>query len=292
MDPYRDHHRKIRSPLDLEQPEAEEEQATNKPDVEKTADEINEEQHDDNQAVKGEKIPLMDHLTDLRRELIRSAIAFTLVFLFVFGTIHFWFPYITRGHELIILGPLEVIRFYMWISFALAMGLAMPFICFFIWQFVKPGLKEKESRLVGLYLPAMLLLFLLGLLFGYFIVNPASYQFLLGLGAIHFTVLVSAKEYMSFLFMTTLPLGLMFELPIVVLFLSALGVLRKETMRRFRKWAYLILGIVSALITPPDFISQLLVLIPMAILYESSLLLIGWMENRTTLPDGDIETQS
>ncbi|MBO1913998.1 twin-arginine translocase subunit TatC, partial [Microvirga sp. 3-52] len=115
-------------------------------------------------------------------------------FIIVFVTINLWFPYVTRGHELIVLGPLEVVKFYMSISTALAVGLALPFLCHFLWQFVKPGLNERESQFLSLYSPIMFLLFLGGIAFGYFVVNPLSYNFLVSLGAMNFNVMVSAQE--------------------------------------------------------------------------------------------------
>lgn len=221
---------------------------------------------------------LVDHLGELRKQLIKSAFVFLFFLLLVFSTLNFWFPYVVRGHDLVILGPLEIIKFYTSISVTLALGLSLPFLSHFLWQFVKPGLKEEESRFLGLYSPVMLLLFILGIAFGYFILNPLSYQFLVGLGAANFAVMISASEYVHFLIMTTVPLGLLFEMPIVALFLSSIGILSSVSMKKVRKWSYLVLAIVSALITPPDFISQLLVLIPMALLYEASIYLVKKME--------------
>lgn len=221
---------------------------------------------------------LVDHLGELRKQLIKSAIVFLFFLLVVFSTLNYWFPYVVRGHDLVILGPLEIIKFYTSISVTLALGLSLPFLSHFLWQFVKPGLKEEESKFLGLYSPVMLLLFILGVAFGYFVLNPLSYQFLVGLGAANFAVMISANEYVHFLIMTTVPLGLLFELPIVALFLSSIGILTSTSMKKVRKWSYLVLAIVSALITPPDFISQLLVLIPMAILYEASIYLVRKME--------------
>lgn len=221
---------------------------------------------------------LVDHLGELRKQLIKSAFVFLFFLLLVFSTLNFWFPYVVRGHDLVILGPLEIIKFYTSISVTLALGLSLPFLSHFLWQFVKPGLKEEESRFLGLYSPVMLLLFILGIAFGYFILNPLSYQFLIGLGAANFAVMISASEYVHFLIMTTVPLGLLFEMPIVALFLSSIGILSSVSMKKVRKWSYLVLAIVSALITPPDFISQLLVLIPMALLYEASIYLVKKME--------------
>ncbi|MDN7246686.1 twin-arginine translocase subunit TatC [Planococcus shenhongbingii] len=221
---------------------------------------------------------LVDHLGELRKQLIKSIFVFLFFLLLVFSTLNFWFPYIVKGHDLVILGPLEVIKFYTSISATLALGLSLPFLCYFLWQFVKPGLLETEARFVGLYSPAMLILFLLGISFGYFIVNPLSFQFLIGMGEANFAVMISANEYIHFLIMTTIPLGLLFEMPIVALFLSSIGLLTSESMKSVRKWSYLVIAIVSALITPPDFISQLIVLIPMAVLYEVSIYIVRRIE--------------
>lgn len=221
---------------------------------------------------------LVDHLGELRKQLIKSVFVFLFFLLLVFSTLNFWFPHVVKGHDLVILGPLEVIKFYTSISVTLALGLSLPFLCYFLWQFVKPGLLETEARFIGLYSPAMLLLFILGISFGYFIVNPLSYQFLIGLGEANFAVMISASEYVHFLIMTTIPLGLLFELPIVAMFLSSIGLLTSSSMKNVRKWSYLTIAIVSALITPPDFISQLIVLIPMALLYEASIFIVRKME--------------
>jgi len=148
---------------------------------------------------------------------------------------------------------------------------------------VKPGLNERESQFLSLYSPVMLLLFLGGIAFGYFIVNPLSYNFLVALGAMNFTVMVSAQEYASFLLMTTVPLGLLFELPIVALFLATIGLLTSDSMKKVRKWSYLSLAVISALITPPDFISQLIVLIPMMLLYEASIYIVRSTERRNAV---------
>ncbi|MGE6368107.1 twin-arginine translocase subunit TatC [Planococcus kocurii] len=223
---------------------------------------------------------LVDHLGELRKQLIKSVIVFLFFLLVVFSTLNFWFPYIVKGNNLVILGPLEVIKFYTSISATLALGLSLPFLIHFIWQFVKPGLEEKEARFLGLYSPVMFLLFVLGLAFGYFIVNPLSFQFLIGLGMANFDVMISANEYIHFLIMTTVPLGLLFEMPIIALFLSSIGILTSVSMKKVRKWSYLVLAIVSALITPPDFLSQLLVLIPMAGLYEASIFIIKKTEDK------------
>ncbi|WP_225340595.1 twin-arginine translocase subunit TatC [Lysinibacillus capsici] len=275
MDPYEDGKRKYLSPLDKPQAEPPKpvEALVEIPNVAIEEDHVSDEP----------LIPvtsLLEHLSDLRKQIIKGLTVFILFFIVVFSTINIWFPFITRGHSLVILGPLEVVKFYMTISTTLAFGLAMPFLVHFLWSFIKPGLKEEESRILGLYAPIMLVLFLVGVAFGYFVVNPLSYTFLVSIGATNFDVMVSANEYMHFLIMTTVPLGLLFELPIVALFLSAIGVLTAESMKKIRGWSYITMGVGSAVVTPPDFISQLLVLIPMIILYEISIYLVKRIERK------------
>lgn len=279
MDPYGE--RKLISPLAKKNVELEKPREQEKPAVQQLSEEPPQKPPAPEPPQQDDRVEtLIDHLGDLRKQLIKSLLVFGVFLIVVFSTLNLWFPYVVKGHDLVILGPLEVIKFYTSISLTLALGLSLPFLCHFLWQFVKPGLKEEESRFIGLYSPAMLLLFILGVGFGYFIVNPLSYQFLVGLGAANFAVMISASEYIHFLIMTTIPLGLLFEMPIVALFLSSIGILTSVSMKKVRKWSYLVLAIVSALITPPDFISQLLVLIPMAVLYEASIYIVRKMEGR------------
>ena len=150
---------------------------------------------------------LIEHISDLRSMLIKSAVAFVFFFMLIFLTIQYWFPYLTKGHELIVRGPFEVIRFYIRTSGALGIGLSLPFICYFVWQFMRPGLVEKgrpiPEVLFSDHVPAVPC----GTFLRYFVVHPISYFFLIQMGEENFDVLVTADEYMSFLLMTTMPFG-------------------------------------------------------------------------------------
>lgn len=264
--------RKIVSPLDKKSEETK-------------IEAVKEEQEEENNE------SLVDHLSDLRKQLIKSAFVFLFFLIVVFSTMNKWFPLVTKGNELVVFGPFQIVKFYTSITVTLALGLSLPFLIHFVWQFVKPGLKTNEVRYLGLYSPIMFLLFILGVAFGYFVVNPLSYQFLMTFGAMNFDVIVSAQEYIHFLIMTTIPLGFLFELPIIAMFLSSIGALTSETMKNIRKWSYLVIAIVSALITPPDFISQLIVLIPMALLYEASIYIVKKMESRQVADQAELATE-
>lgn len=294
MDPYSKKNHKMLSPLDKEEQEEVEKETEENPDVdEKSKEPATEQEQADKIEIKREEEPtedeenaalqptkVMDHLRDLRKQLVKSAVVFLLFFIVTLSTINYWFPYLTRGHKLIILSPMDVISFYTAIAAALALGLSIPFLTHFIWDFVKPGLNEKETKFFSLYSPIIFILFVIGLAFGYFVLNPLSYSFLVKLGAINFDVMISAREYARFLLLTTLPIGLMFELPIVALFLSSIGILNSTTMKKVRKWSYISIAVISALITPPDFMSQLIVLVPMVGLYEMSIYLVTRIEKK------------
>lgn len=224
--------------------------------------------------------PLTDHLEDLRLVLIKSAVTITIWFLIIFTTVGWWFPVVSKGAEIVVLGPFEVIRFYLRTAGAISIGFSIPFICWFLWQFMRPGLVDKETQFLKGSLPVMLLLFVTGLSFGYFIVHPLSYFFLIEMGEQNFNVLVTADEYMSFLLITTIPFGLVFQLPVVALFLHHIELLTVEVMTTMRKYAYFALLVITALIAPPDVFTHLVTLIPMILLYELSIILIKRKERK------------
>lgn len=214
------------------------------------------------------------HLEALRAILIKSAITIAIIFIIIFSTVSWWFSFIGKGADIVVMGPFEVIRFYFRTSGAISIGLSIPFMLFYLWQFVRPRLVPKEMKIMHSLLPLMIVLFLIGLLFGYFVVHPISYFALIGMGEQNFDVLITADEYMSFLLVTTIPLGLVFQLPLVFLFLNYLELLDSEIMGNVRKFAYFGLLVITALIAPPDIFSHLLTLSPMIILYEVSIILV------------------
>lgn len=221
-----------------------------------------------------------EHIAAFRSVLIKSAITVVLMFVVIFSTIRWWFPIIAADTQIVVMGPFEVIRFYLRTSAAIAIGLSVPMILYFLWGFMRPRLIPKEVNILKGSLPMMIVLFLAGLAFGYFIVHPISYFFLIGMGERNFDVLVTADEYMSFLLVTTLPFGLIFQLPLVVLFLHFIDLLDSEVMTGVRKYAYFALLVITALIAPPDLFTHLITLTPMILLYELSIILVRRKEER------------
>ncbi|QQZ10467.1 twin-arginine translocase subunit TatC [Heyndrickxia vini] len=215
----------------------------------------------------------LDHFTELRRILLWSAFFFAIMFVTFLVFMPKVLPLLANGYKIVLMGPLDVIRFYTGVSGALALGLTTPFLGYQIWRFVKPGLTPTESKVTLTYVPAITASFLTGIAFGYFIVFPVLFKFLMNLGEKSFDVLITAREYFLFLLTSTLSLGFLFELPIVMVFLTSVGMLTPVKLKQVRKYAYILLAVISALITPPDFISQILVLTPLMALYELGILL-------------------
>lgn len=215
-----------------------------------------------------EEKALTEHLGELRKVIIYSAILFVIFFIVFLVFVQQIIPFITKEQKLTMLGPLDVIRFYTGIAGSLSLGVSAPFIGFLLWRFIQPALTQVESKNALKYIPAMLISFISGILFGFYAVFPFSYQFLLRLGTSNFDMMITTQSYFSFLLMTTIPIGFLFEVPFVLMFLTAIELVTPEQLEQFRKFAYIVLAVVSAIITPPDFISQLIVLFPLFFLYE------------------------
>ncbi|OLS40943.1 twin-arginine translocase subunit TatC [Bacillus sp. MRMR6] len=218
---------------------------------------------------------LTDHMDDLRKRLIITAAAFCIFFLLGFIYVEDIYQWFVRNLEfkLIVLGPSDIIWIYVMLAGLIALIGTIPVLSLEIWLFIKPGLKPKERKYALMYVPALFILFILGLAFGYFVILPTIFDFLVGLSGdlvlIHFTV----EKYFQFIMNITLPFGFLFELPVVVLFLTSLGIVNPNILKKMRKYAYFVLGIIATVISPPDFLSEILVLIPLLFLYEISIIL-------------------
>jgi sec-independent protein translocase protein TatC len=159
--------------------------------------------------------------------------------------------------------------------------LAFPFIVWQLWGFIKPGLKDKETKSVRGVVFYVSLLFFTGVSFGYYLLAPLSIQFL---GNYTFADVQNTPTLLSYLKLTTslvFGTGLVFQLPVVVYFLSRIGIVTAAFLRKYRRHAFVVNLIVAAIITPPDVTSQILVSLPILLLYEVSILVAARAEKRT-----------
>jgi Twin arginine targeting (Tat) protein translocase TatC len=160
---------------------------------------------------------------------------------------------------------------------------ASPVIFLQIWRFISPGLYHHEKRVLIPFALISTLCFLAGAAFGYWVVFSPVFQFLLGYASDVLEPMPAVDEYFSLALRLFFAFGLIFELPVALVFLARIGVVNKQFLTRNRKYAVLIAFVVGAILTPPDVVSQVLMAVPLILLYEVSILAVGFFA-RTTLP--------
>jgi len=218
---------------------------------------------------------VIGHLGELRTRLIRTLLSFLASMAAAFLYVRDLYDWLVRGldDKLVVLGPSDVLWVYLLLSGVAALTVTMPVAAWHAWRFVSPALGGRVRRRTAFYIPALALLFLAGLAFGYFVLFPVMLDFMNRMAAEQFETLYTAQKYFTFMIHMTVPFGFLFELPAVVLFLTRIGVLNPARLARMRKSAYFILVIVAVSITPPDIVSDIIVIVPLLLLYEVSVAL-------------------
>lgn len=218
-------------------------------------------------------LALIHHLEELRRRIILS-----LVSVFIFSIISYLFvpkviQIISRPvGKLILLSPTEGLFVYLKITLILGLFFSSPVILYQIWQFISIAFKEKEKKTILLFFWFSCFLFILGVLFGYFLLVPFSIKLLLNFASIQILPVFSLDKYISFVFVLIFITALIFELPCIVLFLTKLGIVTPAILRKNFKYAILGIFIIAAIITPTtDIFTQCALAFPMLILYELSI---------------------
>jgi sec-independent protein translocase protein TatC len=241
-------------------------------------------------------LPLSEHLREIRRRIVYVAIlylAFVIAaFLYIENVVDVMLR-MAGGFRYVYLSPSELIICYMRLSLVFALAASSPFIAYHIWAFVVPALKKREKRAGFFALLAGFVFFILGVLFCYYIVLPFTLNFLIRFNSSDVIASsISVDSYTRFVMNTLTVFGLVFELPVITLLLSALGILKPQYLIKAQKYAILVIFIVAAVITPPDVVSQIMVAVPMILLYQLSILIcrvIFRHKNRGTAGENDGE---
>lgn len=239
---------------------------------------------------EGQKLTLIQHLTELRRSLIRSAIALTASTLLCLYFSKEIFRYLQRpllavmpeGSGFIATTPLEGLITYLKVSLLAGLFLASPFILHQVWRFVAPGLYRKEKRLAGAFVLLSTLSFVGGALFGYYVIFPVGFKFFVtALQGTEIRFLPQMKEYLGFISKMLLTFGVVFEMPLILILLAKIGIISHRSLSKARKYVLVLMFLVAGLLTPgPDVLSQFLLAVPLLILYELSALAVWVMERR------------
>jgi sec-independent protein translocase protein TatC len=226
-----------------------------------------------------DKLPFTSHLEELRKRLIHCFIAVLIGFGISYGfkeklfeiLIHPLMQVMEEGDTLIFTGIPEAFFTLLKVSLLSGIMLAIPVIMYEFWMFVAPGLYKNERKFMLPIVIISSLFFIGGALFGYFIVFPFGFKFLLGFATDTIRPFPSMKEYLGFSAKLLLAFGFVFELPLVITFLARIGLVTVDFLKANRKYAVLIFFIGSAILTPPDVVTQVMMSVPLMILYEISI---------------------
>ena len=228
----------------------------------------------------------LEHLEELRWRLVRSFIAITLGSAISYGYIDeilsiLLYPS-TITNNPIVIQSLQVQSMFLikwFISFASGFIMALPYLIYQFWKFVAPGLKINEKRFALPFVFFAFTSFISGVVFGYFVLVPFSLEFFSGIAAPHVENNFSIQYYFSFITWLLIGAGVIFQLPVVSLVLSTIGILTPAFMRHYRRHSIVVILILSSFITPPDPVSMLIMSFPLVLLYETSIG-VSWLVNR------------
>lgn len=232
------------------------------------------------------KAPLSEHIKELRRALIISSSAVALATLVIFGVLReplmqfLISPSMTLGIRLHFTGVSEAFMAYMKVSVLAGLIVASPIVLWQVLRFVLPGLYRNERKRFLLLLFFSTLLFVGGVAFGYYFAFKMALQLLIHDFGQFLQPMLTVSNYLGFAAKFLLPFGLVFEMPLLVYFLAAGGVITPKQLSANRKYVLIGILIVAAVLTPPDVVSQIMLTIPMTALYEISIWIAKWVYKR------------
>ncbi|HEX2653117.1 MAG TPA: twin-arginine translocase subunit TatC [Xanthobacteraceae bacterium] len=221
----------------------------------------------------------ISHLVELRSRLIRALLAIIIVFVCLFPWAKDLYSLLANpliaslpnGGQMIATDVVGVFVVPMKVAFLVAFLIALPYVLFQLWAFVAPGLYSHEKRLVLPLVIASSILFFIGMAFAYFLVFPVIFKFMASIAPEGVAWMTDIEKYLSFALTTFVAFGVTFEVPVVVIVLVRAGIVSIEKLREARPYVIVGAFIVGAIFTPPDVISQLMLAVPLCLLYELGL---------------------
>ena len=225
----------------------------------------------------GEKVPFTEHLTELRHRLLICAGVVCVFFLGSWGfsdSLLAPFAGLLGDRELVFINPTEAFFAHVKVAFYASLAFSMPVLLYQFWAYVAPGLMEAERKGAFLFLIFSTIFFLVGASFCFLLILPFGLKFLIGFGGELLSPMLSVSSVIGFSVTLMFVFGLVFQLPIIVVFLNVIGVVGPEHLTAFRPYLVVSAFIVSAIITPPDVFTQVVLSLPMILLYEVGILVV------------------
>lgn len=239
----------------------------------------------DSGATEQDSYTLVEHLSELRTRIVYSLYA---IIIFTCGAWYFSeqiFDFVRQpiteylpGKGLVFTAPTDKFMAHLKVSVLAGLIAACPVWIYQVWKFVAPGLYAKEKKFGRYFMFFGSVLFLTGVSFAYFLVLPAAFKVLLSFGGTVDQPMITINDYLSFFLMTVLVFGAAFEMPLVIVLLGMMGIVSSRGLSRMRRYAIVAIAVVSAVFTPPDAISMMLLAVPLVCLYEISILVLRVLE--------------
>ena len=184
------------------------------------------------------------------------------------------------GGGLVFTAPMDKFMAHIKLAFVAGLLLSSPFWLYQLWSFIAPALYRKEKKMAAGFIFFGTLQFLMGLLFSYFVVLPMAFKFLMSFGGDIDKPMITIDHYLGFVTQTAVVFGLCFQMPVIISFLGLIGVVSQRFLREKRRYAVVGISVVSAIAAPPDALSMILLLVPMWILYELAIIIVGFLEKQ------------
>ena len=240
--------------------------------------------HEDQSSAEDDgTMSLTAHLEELRSRIIKSLLAIVVGSCVAYFFLDEITNYLTLPvGKLYYMKPGEAFFTYLKIDIAAGFLIALPIIFYHAWKFFLPALTKDERAVLGILVPASVMLFFTGLAFSFFLILPIALKFFMGFGeeTENLQTLFSFASYFEFVLMFVLPFGFVFELPLVIIVLGKLGILTSEILGKYRRYVFFFSFVVGALVTSPDVITQIAVAVPVVLLYEIGYLVVKYILRR------------
>jgi len=231
------------------------------------------------------EMSLTEHLEELRKTLINVIIILALAFFVCYGFGEYIAEFLlmplrkvldgANAGSIVYLGLLDKVLSQLQVAFWSSIILSSPLWFFQVWKFVKPGLHKHEIKAVRPFLVVGFLFFMLGVCFGYFLVFPLTFETLLSFGVKNVEATISLKEYLVLASKVLVFLGLVFQLPNLLLILGFMGLVTKYSLRNMRRYVYVGFAVLSAILTPPDPYTMMGLWVPLVFLFEVGILAVA-----------------
>jgi sec-independent protein translocase protein TatC len=233
---------------------------------------------------------IWEHLHELRIRLTKSAygILAGMIACWTYSELIFNYlrepiaQYLDKG-GLVYTAPMDKFMAHLKISFVCGLLLTSPFWLYQLWSFIAPALYKKERKMAAGFVFFGTLQFVMGLAFSYYVVLPMAFEFLMNFGGQIDRPMITIDAYLGFLVHTAVVFGLCFQMPVIIAFLGLIGVVSQRFLREKRRYAVMIISVIAAFAAPPDALSMILLLVPMCLLYEVAIIIVGYLERQRVI---------